>query len=625
MLSRVADSLYWMSRNIERRESNARILSVQLIHILEASEEETLANHDWEMVVEICASYLDQTNIKKNEQLDEELILNYVSYSKDNPNSIVNCINIARENARITRDHLPNDFWEIWNDFYLSVDGLREGKLSKRDIHNYLNRIKLATLTAQGAIESSMSRGEAYRFIKIGKWLERAENTARILNVVCNHSKEEGEEFRSNYYYNWRTALQFLNGYDAYLKQYPPTMDPKLVLSFLIGDRTFPRSIRYCIDHVREAVQEIEHGKVSHYSKQIFQLLDDLSEEFNEMKIKELNLDELSDYLDHFQNRCNEVGKVFSETYYLIEPSTTDSNSGEHTSKFKTPVESRGHMKFQIEHINKFYYETAVDQSMNTVRLKPSTDECQRLLSYRTEINPSSLPKEHFDIWGNTVEEFYIPEKHTHLEVKTTSIVSVQRSPYINQIIYSTEMREIFNSQLFREHYLSYLNETQYTFMRADQIQQVTDVVGEMSNPILFSINVMKYLHDTIGYKANTTNVETKAQESFDLKNGVCQDITHVMLGILRAKNIPARYVSGYLYIGEGSAFVGDSATHAWVEVMLPGIGWVGLDPTNNVEALKNHIRIGTGRDYADVSPVQGVYRGGKHKMDVSISVTLLE
>ena len=109
------------------------------------------------------------------------------------------------------------------------------------------------------------------------------------------------------------------------------------------------------------------------------------------------------------------------------------------------------------------------------------------------------------------------------------------------------------------------------------------------------------------------------------MKKGVCQDISHVMLGILRAKHIPARYVSGYLYVGENSALVGDAASHAWVEVMVPGIGWVGLDPTNNVEALENHIRVGVGRDYGDVSPVQGVYRGGSHKLDVKVSVSLID
>ncbi|WP_236634882.1 transglutaminase family protein [Alteribacter lacisalsi] len=282
-------------------------------------------------------------------------------------------------------------------------------------------------------------------------------------------------------------------------------------------------------------------------------------------------------------------------------------------------------MKYRIEHINEFHYETPVDQSMNHIRLKPRTDECQRLLSYRSEINPSSLTKEHGDLWGNTVETFFIPEVHEHLEVKTTSVVSIQRSPFIRMMQYSPEMRNIYHSDLFRKHYLAYLNDTPYTYMFRDQIDEVVREIGDNLNPVQFSLDVMRYIHDRFTYQGNVTTVNTKAHEAFPMKTGVCQDFTHIMLGILRAHLIPARYVSGYLYVGEDSALIGDSATHAWVEVMVPGIGWCGLDPTNNVEALENHIRVGTGRDYSDLSPLQGVYRGGKHSLTVKVKCTLLD
>ncbi|WP_101842296.1 transglutaminase family protein [Halobacillus sp. Marseille-P3879] len=282
-------------------------------------------------------------------------------------------------------------------------------------------------------------------------------------------------------------------------------------------------------------------------------------------------------------------------------------------------------MKYQIEHTNSFYYDNDVDQSMNTVRLKPRTDECQRLISYRTEITPASLTKEHVDLWGNHVESFFIAHKHKDLIVKTISTVSIQKSPFIHLLKYTDEMREIFHSDLFHEHYLPYLNDTPYTFLYKDHITEITNAIGEANDPIQFPIDLMEFLHRSILYDGTSTQVGTKAHESWPLRAGVCQDYTHIMLGVLRDKGIPARYVSGYLYVGENSALIGDAATHAWVEVMIPGIGWVGLDPTNNVEALENHIRIGTGRDYADVSPLQGVYRGGGQHSEVKVSVTLLD
>ncbi|MGE7782024.1 transglutaminase family protein [Peribacillus sp. NPDC097264] len=282
-------------------------------------------------------------------------------------------------------------------------------------------------------------------------------------------------------------------------------------------------------------------------------------------------------------------------------------------------------MKYEVEHVNTFYYDTAVDQSMNTIRLKPRTDECQRLLSYKNEITPVSMPKEHVDLWGNHVESFFIPQKHTKLEVKTTSIVSIQRSPFIRQIEYSPEMRYIFHSKLFHEHYKSFLNGTNYTFLYQHQIDQVIQAVGDIESPVEFSLQLMRYLHEVMTYDGESTNVSTTANEAFELKKGVCQDYSHIMLGVLRARNIPARYVSGYLYVGENSELIGDAASHAWVEFMAPGIGWIGLDATNNVEALENHICLSAGRDYSDVSPLQGVYRGGNQTLDVKVQVKKLE
>ncbi|MFB5663859.1 transglutaminase domain-containing protein [Alteribacillus sp. HJP-4] len=281
-------------------------------------------------------------------------------------------------------------------------------------------------------------------------------------------------------------------------------------------------------------------------------------------------------------------------------------------------------MKYNIEHINTFYYDNPVDQSMNEIRLKPRSDECQRLLEYRSELTPSTLTKEHTDIWGNHVETFFIAEKHSSLEVKTTSTVSIQKSPFLRMVKFSPEMKEIFYSEMFRNHYLSFLNDTPFTFLYKNQYEDILKQIGDIENPIEFSIELMRWLHEQIYYDGSATNVMTKAHEAFPLRKGVCQDYTHIMLGALRARGIPARYVSGYLYVGENSALVGDSATHAWVEVMMPGIGWAGLDPTNNVEALEQHIRVGTGRDYADVSPFQGMYRGGQQTLDVKVSVQLI-
>lgn len=623
MLSRVANALYWMSRNAERAQNNARILDVQLLQMIEASDEELVRDSDWKLTYEICASVEELENIKSRPSYTEDQLVHYLAMAQENPNSVANCVRMVRENARVSRDHITDDYWETWNSSYLELEKIDALQCSAKEIRHFLKNVSITSLTSQGIVESSMSRGVDYQIIKIGKWLERAEKTARILNVVCEKTFEQQVKSQTEDYYYWLAALRMTNGYDAYLKGHPPKMDPRLVLSFLISDQSFPRSIRYCLDHVREAIDVLEEGKIAHYSWELFAKLDQMRTEFNDVKLEELTSYEMMDFLNRFQNGCNEISYLFSKTYYLIDPVQSERSGSSQTQSMSSKGISS--MKYKIEHTNIFEYDTIVDQSMNSIRLKPRTDECQRLLSYRAEITPASLTKEHIDIWGNNVETFFIAEHHQHLEVKTTSIVSIQKSPYIRQIDYSPEMNAIFHSQLFSEHYLAFLSNTAYTYLTIEQMQQVDRDLGEMINPVQYAIDVTEYIHDHFTYDGESTDVSTKAQESFDLRKGVCQDITHVMLGILRSKQIPARYVSGYLYVGEDSALVGDAASHAWVEVMVPGVGWVGLDPTNNVEALENHIRVGVGRDYNDVSPVQGVYRGGSQSLDVKVAVSLLD
>ncbi|GKW45738.1 hypothetical protein NCCP2050_14300 [Planococcus sp. NCCP-2050] len=622
MLSRVANALYWMSRNAERAENNARILDVQLLQMIEASDEDLVRDSDWKLIYEICATQQELDYLKKQQAYGEDHLIHYLAIDDQNLNSISNCVRMVRENARVSRDHIIDDYWKTWNGCYLALQEMNRAECENGQIRSFLERVKTTALTSQGIIESSMSRGVEYQIIKIGKWLERAEKTARILNVVCDRTYEQQLDEQTEDYYYWLSALRMTNAYEAYLKSHPPKMDPRQVLSFLISNKAFPRSIRYCLDHVREAIDVLEDGKVSHYSWELYAKLDEMRTEFNEVKIEEFTTDEMMNFLNHFQDGCNEISQLFSKTYYLIDPTIQETGFSQSQTMSAEEISS---MKYQIEHTNIFKYESIVDQSMNSIRLKPRTDECQRLLSYRADITPASVTKEHIDIWGNHVETFFIAEHHEHLEVKATSIVSIQKSPFIHRIDYSPEMNAIFHSQLFSEHYLAFLSNTAYTYLSPEQMARVDEELGEMKNPVQYSIDVMEYIHSHFTYDGESTNVSTKAEESFDLRKGVCQDLTHVMLGILRAKQIPARYVSGYLYVGENSALVGDAASHAWVEVMVPGIGWVGLDPTNNVEALEHHIRVGVGRDYNDVSPVQGVYRGGSQSLEVKVSVSLLD
>ena len=189
MLSRVADSLYWMSRNFERAQQNARILDVHLTQIVEAAGDELANQEHWRLIFNICSTEEELERLKGEDKGEDEL-LTYLAFDVNNPNSLYNCVCIARENARLTRDHIPNELFEIWNDTFLFARDAKKETYSRQNLKGFLRSIRMAALTTHGIIDSAMTRNIPYQIIKIGRWLERAEKTARILNVVCEKTKE---------------------------------------------------------------------------------------------------------------------------------------------------------------------------------------------------------------------------------------------------------------------------------------------------------------------------------------------------------------------------------------------------------------------------------------------------
>ena len=136
---------------------------------------------------------------------------------------------------------------------------------------------------------------------------------------------------------------------------------------------------------------------------------------------------------------------------------------------------------------------------------------------------------------------------------------------------------------------------------------------------------VMAWIHEEFEYQPGMTTVSTHLEDAFSLRRGVCQDFTHVMLGMCRSIGVAARYASGYLYNGPRDSLLGAQASHAWCEVYLPGTGWIGFDPTNNTLADERYVKVAVGRDYSDVAPVVGSYRGGgQSRLEICVEVEKL-
>ncbi|WP_270180151.1 transglutaminase family protein [Alkalihalobacillus sp. CinArs1] len=283
-------------------------------------------------------------------------------------------------------------------------------------------------------------------------------------------------------------------------------------------------------------------------------------------------------------------------------------------------------MKFEVTQTNSYEYERPVRQSINQFRLRPLHDELQTVHEYTAIIDPVSETYGHTDYWGNYVETFYIWSEHQTLSIETISKVETNSIEFDVSNPLTSEQRQELTSHSFKQAYAEYLIDRHYTTIPEDAMKKETNEIWAQSRDELdFVVNLNEHIYNSMEYVSGATNVMTTADEVLEHRTGVCQDYTHLMLALCRYRGIPARYVSGYIYIGENSAYRGDAATHAWLEVKLPGQKWFGVDPTNNAIVGEQHIRIAVGRDYSDISPLKGVYIGGAHTLDVSVSVKNLE
>jgi transglutaminase-like putative cysteine protease len=272
-------------------------------------------------------------------------------------------------------------------------------------------------------------------------------------------------------------------------------------------------------------------------------------------------------------------------------------------------------MKFDIVHRTQYSYATPVRDSFNEVRLQPFSDERQTVESFILKVLPSTQLRHYRDFYSNYVHHFEVNEPHTSLLVESQLKVSTQpqHGPALEaRPALMSELKNVMHVDRCYDFVQAstYVDTTPETWRLAlDAAENETDVWQT-------GLRLMRFVHGHLTYQSESTHVHTHMQEVLAQRRGVCQDFAHVLLGLARCLHIPALYVSGYL------ATETASATHAWVEIFVPGLGWQGLDPTHNRKADENYIKLAVGRDYADVPPLRGHYKGHTERtMAVSVQI----
>jgi transglutaminase-like putative cysteine protease len=280
---------------------------------------------------------------------------------------------------------------------------------------------------------------------------------------------------------------------------------------------------------------------------------------------------------------------------------------------------------YSVRHTTTFAYEPAVSGSVMEVRLQPRSETNQRCLTFHLDVSPAATINQYRDFAGNTVHHFDIPGSTTQVKVTAISTVEVQAvpAPRISEAGDWADLDALVAADDYWE------------MLLASEFARPTAALGELAaelkcerraSPLELLTELNEGIYKLFAYVPNSTKVDSPIDEALRTRQGVCQDFAHIMIALVRPIGVPCRYVSGYLFHRDAKKEHDRSlegASHAWVEALVPRLGWVAFDPTNNLIGGDRHIRVAVGRDYADVPPTRGVYKGeAQSKMSVAVTVS---
>jgi uncharacterized alpha-E superfamily protein len=251
MLSRVADSLYWMSRYLERAEHMARAIDVQLHLALD--EAPSMASMGW-----VCLLGGLRADLPAELCSDDRGVTNALTFDRANPSSIVSCIASARENARQIREQITSDIWEELNQLYLSVKSMNIEWMWQSEPHAFLRSVQRGVQLLAGVADSSMNHGEGWQYIRLGRFLERAMSLAWLLDAHFGVRGIEMEaEPTAEDFVAWSGLLRTCSGFEPYCKVHTVELHPRRILDFLLFDAEFPHSVRFCAAQLESSIEAI--------------------------------------------------------------------------------------------------------------------------------------------------------------------------------------------------------------------------------------------------------------------------------------------------------------------------------------------------------------------------------
>lgn len=282
-------------------------------------------------------------------------------------------------------------------------------------------------------------------------------------------------------------------------------------------------------------------------------------------------------------------------------------------------------MKLTISHMTRFIYTEEATDSVNELRLTPFTNEHQSCYQHFIAVEPNAPLLSYDDYFGNRVHVFSVNGSHKQLTIRSQMTIVTERAPVWSDADSEAESGwEWLAGTDAQNRFAEYLLPTVYTEMTPEVVAFAADRTDGDERVFGWLTAISNRIRTEFVYEPGSTNVHTVVSDMIRSRRGVCQDFAHLMIAACRSRQVPARYVSGYHFVGDlqegGGHF--EQASHAWVEAFVPGVGWCGFDPTNDERIGERYVKLGHGRDYKDIVPVKGVYRGsGESRLEVKVDV----
>jgi uncharacterized alpha-E superfamily protein len=313
MLSRVADSVYWMSRYVERAQNVARFIDVNFQLMLDEAGGE---DRQWQPLVNTTGDHEDFE--KRYGAATQENVIKFLTFDPANSNSILSCLRQARENARTVREIISSEMWLQINKFYLTVKSAAERSDWLDSANAFFTEVKEASHLFTGITDGTMAHNEAWHFCRLGRMLERADKTSRMLDVkyyiLLRSADDVGSPLDD---LQWAAVLRSASAFEMYRKRHG-RISPKGVVEFLILDREFPRAIQFCLVAARDSLHAISGTPLGTFRYPPEKLLGQLCSDLSFVSLEEIISHGLHEYLDDLQTKVNAIGAGIFETFFAF-------------------------------------------------------------------------------------------------------------------------------------------------------------------------------------------------------------------------------------------------------------------------------------------------------------------